>query len=317
MNYPRVSVIVPCYNSSKHIGRCLESVRSQDYPNLEVLVVDDGSTDDSINVINNYVGVTVISQSNQGACAARNTGIKFSTGKYIKFLDSDDTLIEGSIQYQVICSERLPRDTITFGNYFFDTGKSKKLVHTGFRVPDEISALVLGDILTTTPLHRKEWVDSVGGFDVRFKSGQEWDFHVRLAAKGCKFKHSEYPVYVYCDYDDPLRISKRKKIDPFQLCIEQRTNLDMTFASVSSYITNDAKAAFSRRYWSIGRRFLRLECDEDAYSTFKTAIEMAPSTYKLYWSTIYRILVLLLGVRITEKLYKSLGHSILTIKGRI
>ena len=90
----KISVVVPVYNIEEFLPECLDSVINQSYTNLEILVVNDGSTDDSLRVCNEYASkderIQVISQENGGLSAARNTGIKIATGKYITFVDSDD-----------------------------------------------------------------------------------------------------------------------------------------------------------------------------------------------------------------------------------
>lgn len=86
---PKFSIIVPVYNVEKYIGKCLESIKNQTYKDYEVIVVNDGSTDKSMEIAKEY-NVKVIEQKNQGLSSARNTGVKNSTGKYIMFLDSDD-----------------------------------------------------------------------------------------------------------------------------------------------------------------------------------------------------------------------------------
>ena len=91
----KVSVIVPVFNASEYIGRTLDSIISQDFESFEVIVVDDGSTDDSLEVINNTLGNTqiphkIIHQENQGVSVARNVGIDASVGDYLVFIDADE-----------------------------------------------------------------------------------------------------------------------------------------------------------------------------------------------------------------------------------
>lgn len=95
MNFLKFSVVIPCYNASKWIEKALTSLESQNYKPLDVIVVDDGSTDDSIEVVNNYkqrssLDILVLSQKNAGPAAARNLGVSQSKGDYIAFLDADD-----------------------------------------------------------------------------------------------------------------------------------------------------------------------------------------------------------------------------------
>ena len=91
---PKISVIIPVYNTESYLSRCLDSVLSNTYENLEVICVNDGSTDNSINILDNYKfsdeRVIVINQKNSGVSAARNAGLNVATGEYIAFIDSDD-----------------------------------------------------------------------------------------------------------------------------------------------------------------------------------------------------------------------------------
>src|SRR5690606_8238011 len=92
-NRPMVSVLIPAYNVGRYIGECLKSVFNQSYDNIEVIVVNDGSTDDIENIISKdsfYDRIKYIKQSNKGVSAARNRALKEATGEYVVFVDADD-----------------------------------------------------------------------------------------------------------------------------------------------------------------------------------------------------------------------------------
>lgn len=100
----KVSVIIPCYNASAFIGECLESILQQDHADLEVICVDDGSKDDTAAVIRRIAEtaprgkiIRLIQQPNGGATAARNHGLRESSGEYIQFMDADDVLMPRKI----------------------------------------------------------------------------------------------------------------------------------------------------------------------------------------------------------------------------
>ena len=93
----RVSVIIPSHNHGRYISNALESVLSQNIPDLEIIVVDDGSTDDTEAVVKLYPNVNYYRQSNAGPSAARNFGLKKSTGDYVVFLDADDWLLPDAL----------------------------------------------------------------------------------------------------------------------------------------------------------------------------------------------------------------------------
>jgi len=103
MMKPLVSVIIPTYNSAGHISGCIRSVLAQTWENIEIIVIDDGSTDNTPELAERYTyhGVRVVRQFNEGACNARNTGILLSRGKYLQFLDADDLLSADKIESQV------------------------------------------------------------------------------------------------------------------------------------------------------------------------------------------------------------------------
>lgn len=99
----KISVIIPVYNVELYLKDCLDSVLNQSFRDIEVILVNDGSTDGSIDILNNYAKndsrVRVINQENKGVSAARNTGLDLSNGEYILFVDSDDMLIENSLEH--------------------------------------------------------------------------------------------------------------------------------------------------------------------------------------------------------------------------
>ena len=101
-NHPLVSIIVPIYNTAKYLPKCLDSILNQTYQNLEIILVDDGSTDDSGTIAKNYAKkdsrIKVIHQENAGQSSARNLGLKKSTGEYISFIDSDDTIAKTFVE---------------------------------------------------------------------------------------------------------------------------------------------------------------------------------------------------------------------------
>ncbi|MCC3466498.1 MAG: amino acid adenylation domain-containing protein [Microcoleus sp. PH2017_06_SFM_O_A] len=114
-----VSVVIPSYNCAQFLPEAIESILEQSYPPFEVIVVDDGSTDDTKEVCDRYPKVTYVYQNNQGVAAARNTGLRVSTGEYILFLDSDDCLLPEAIEIGVKHLNALPEVGFVFGRYFF------------------------------------------------------------------------------------------------------------------------------------------------------------------------------------------------------
>ena len=96
-----ISVIIPCYNQSEYLPKAIESVLEQNYPFIEIIVIDDGSQDDTPKVAKSYPEIKYVYQENRGLAAARNTGINNATGNYLVFLDADDWLLPGGLQTNV------------------------------------------------------------------------------------------------------------------------------------------------------------------------------------------------------------------------
>lgn len=115
----KVSIVVPVYNTEKYLDECLESAENQTYKNLEIICVNDGSTDGSLTILENHAKkderIVIISQENQGLSGARNTGMSVATGKYIYFLDSDDVLLPYAMEKAVELLEKHDADALNFG----------------------------------------------------------------------------------------------------------------------------------------------------------------------------------------------------------
>ncbi|MGN2337051.1 glycosyltransferase family 2 protein [Clostridium cagae] len=115
----KVSVIVPVYNSEQYVGYCINSILNQTYRNIEVILVDDGSTDDSLKICRNYEDidkrVKVITTPNKGVSSARNIGINNACGKYLQFVDSDDTIAPEMIERLVVAIETYEMDIVFCG----------------------------------------------------------------------------------------------------------------------------------------------------------------------------------------------------------
>jgi len=121
---PKVSVIVPVYNVAEYLGQCLDTILLQTLQDIEVICVDDGSTDDSLNILNTYAmfddRLKVIHQENAGAAAARNRGLKEAKGEFISVLDSDDFFRPEMLEKMVAKAEEDGSDVVVCGYSVFN-----------------------------------------------------------------------------------------------------------------------------------------------------------------------------------------------------
>lgn len=187
---PLVSAIIPNYNYGRYLGEAVESVLAQTYPNVEVIVVDDGSTDDSLSVLQRFGDqITVISNKNSGVSTARNSGVAASSGKYVAFLDADDAWLPEKIEAQitkfdeddqvglVTCAMHYIRpDGTIFGRN--DNGLE------GW-VADDLLCLDKGVVVGagSTGIIRRSLFEDIGGFDVRLATIADWEICYRAARR--------------------------------------------------------------------------------------------------------------------------------------
>lgn len=143
---PKVSVIVPCYNVEKYVRDCARSLLNNDYPNKELVFVNDGSTDGTMSVLNelasNRSSFIVIDKPNGGVSSARNAGLDAATGKYIMFVDPDDYVQSGFMSIPVHEMERCGCDALIFGFYSNWTGRMEAF-HTVSEYDFQSNAAIL------------------------------------------------------------------------------------------------------------------------------------------------------------------------------
>jgi len=181
MKKPIVSIIIPCFNAEEYVSSAIESALAQTYDNCEVIVVDDGSQDKSLDVIKRFEGrIKFRTGPNMGASSARNLGIKDAQGEWIQFLDADDRLLPDCVSRKLkdSCSSN---EIICLKAEIF-SGYSDSLL-TDSWTRDEFTKpgmFFYGTPQTASPLYLKEDITRIGGFSNRFPITQEFDFHLRL-----------------------------------------------------------------------------------------------------------------------------------------
>ncbi len=198
VTYFKVSVIIPAYNSARFLSEAIESVLSQSYPVLEVIVVDDGSTDETKEICNKYPNVKYIYQSNRGVSAARNLGTQISQGEYLLFLDSDDRLLPKAVEIGVNCIKTIPEVGFVFGNFIFQSinpDGSYKTEEIYDRQPEvaNYASLLASDhrIQCACILFRRVSVVSVGGFDPTLKANEDVNLFLNVARSFPIFFHNQ------------------------------------------------------------------------------------------------------------------------------
>lgn len=232
INSPLVSIIIPCYNQAHYLAESIESALNQDYPNIEVIVVDDGSTDNTREVAGQY-NITYIHQENQGRSVARNHGISKSTGEFLIFLDSDDRLLPLAVQHGMDCIVHHQECGFAYGRYRLikKDGVVSPFWHQVCvspshswpkRVMLQISAVITRVLIgaplvptkadpfesllrwnhiamLSTVLFRRAALETVGNFNENFSPCEDYDLYLRFARAYPMATHphviSEYRIH--------------------------------------------------------------------------------------------------------------------------
>jgi hypothetical protein len=187
---PAVSVIIPTYNTAHLISDAIDSVLAQTYRDLEIIVVDDGSTDNTAEVLADYQDrISYIYQENQERSAARNNGIGRAQGEYVAFLDADDYWAPDKLTKQIALLAQRPDLGLVYSQAqtFYGDRKWPRILGTDFSKIEELNVfegLLLGkSIPTLTVVVRTECLQTVGLFDERIIIGEDWDLWLRITLK--------------------------------------------------------------------------------------------------------------------------------------
>ena len=176
-----VSVIIPCYNHGKYLSKAIRSVLAQTHRTWEVVVVDDGSTDDTQAVAGRYPGVKYVYQPNQGPSAARNTGIEQSSGEYLVFLDADDWLFEGALHTNLQYLLANPEAGFVSGAYTLAEKGSKDEVFKEITHDHYLHLLQRNYIaMHATVMYRKAALARFY-FDATLRGCEDYDVYLQIA----------------------------------------------------------------------------------------------------------------------------------------
>jgi glycosyltransferase involved in cell wall biosynthesis len=180
-----VSVVIPCYNQAHFLGEAIESVLAQTYPHLEIVVVDDGSADNTEAVAARYPGVGYVRQDNQGLSAARNTGLRHSTGSYLVFLDADDRLVPQAVQVGLEHLQAHPECAFVSGTMNMVASDGALLQGPAPFLPgiDPYAELLRDNRVSgiMAVMFRREVFADVGVFDPSLKASEDYDMYLRIA----------------------------------------------------------------------------------------------------------------------------------------
>jgi len=232
-----VSIIIPTYNYAQYVREAVDSAVAQTYRPIEIIVVDDGSTDNTREVLSDYIGtnkINYIYQDNKGLAGARNTGIRASKGEYVCFLDSDDLINEKKSEVQVKRLEENPECGVAFSDFrYFRDHDLSNLIPANVKYSGELtfSKVIRGEYMVVhAALVRRDVFDRVGYFDESLRKCEDYDFWLRVVMNGIRFFYIDQVQAYYRLHEGQM--------------VEDKTDLFRTYIEViNRYKEYDIKTA--------------------------------------------------------------------------
>lgn len=189
INFPKISVIIPVFNGEKTIENTIKSVLSQTVTDFELIIINDGSTDGTLEIIQNLTDarLKVFSYPHANQATSRNRGLEKATSEYIAFLDADDLWTPDKLESQMDALERCPNAALAY-SWTNCIDESDQFLHSGTRANfsgNVYQNLLLADFISngSNALVRKRALDEVGNFNVLLPSAEDWDLWLRLASR--------------------------------------------------------------------------------------------------------------------------------------
>jgi GT2 family glycosyltransferase len=241
---PSISVVVPCHNAAPWIAGTLRSVFSQDWPKLEVLVVDDGSTDDSVALVQRaFPQVVVLRQRKGGVAAARNAGIMAASGQWVAFVDADDVWLPGKLRAQMDLLAANPAAHMACAGWIVwpssDPEPAAELLALALQPGEPAAAdgpsgwiypdLLLGcEVWTSTVVMHRDLLQELGGFGLALKIGEDYDLWLR-ASRVTPILRVKRPMALYRQH--PASLTRQPAIMNYEAAVVERAIARWGYAS--------------------------------------------------------------------------------------
>ena len=298
-----VSVIIPSYNRTLLLSEAIQSVVDQAYRPIECIVVDDGSTDNTSEIVEDFIGnnndsftVKYIYQENQGSQVARNTGTVASQGEFIQYLDSDDLLYPDKLKSQVEYLIQNAEIDGVYGDWEKGNLKEKNLNKACESDDMVLQLLTEKAVHTLSFLFRRSRVRQIGEWDKDVKRNQEIDFQVRGLLSGASYKYVEQTCGLWRIHDGARIINttgSREIIRFYKLWEHRLTSFDLLNQKIKNGISNTL-------FWAATSN--RKTRDDEMINLLTECIRFNPSIH-FYNSPKMKLLSTLLGKRTALKLW--------------
>lgn len=257
-----ISVIIPTYNRVNYLRISVNSVIQQTYKNIEIIIVDDCSTDNTENIINRVQDKRIRylrNKENIGAGASRNRGIKEAKGEFIAFLDDDDEWLPKKLEKQMLLFNLLPDDygLVYCGHIIYDMNGDligrKKSQYRGNVLREILNGCILGG---STPLIRKTVFSKVGYNNSNLKSSIDWEMWIRIA-ENYKFDFVDEYLVKYIIHEDQISTKRKNRIEDLELIYKSHKKLLKLYSAELNFIKKIIRLYIIENKYDYAYRYLR------------------------------------------------------------
>ncbi len=250
LDNPSLSVIIPCYNHGRFLQEAIDSVYAQAYPDVEIVVVDDGSTDNTRDIVGNNPQVKYLYQSNQGPSSARNNGVRNSTGDLLVFLDADDWLLPGAIDTALQHLKEKPESAFVSGGYRLVFTRSNTTEDVARKITEDhyIHFLKMNFVGMHATVMYQRWVFSEFEFSTTQRASEDYDMYLRITRK-YPICHHDKIVAAYRIHSANTSSDIPKMLAGVLTVLEKQKKMLMTPSEEKAYVSG-------RRDW------IRYYCNE-------------------------------------------------------
>lgn len=275
---PRVSIVVPAYNAERTILETIRSIQAQTFSDFELIVINDGSTDQTLQLLDTVEDsrLKVFSYENGGLPVARNRGIHRSTGEFISFIDADDLWTADKLELQLKALQEHPEAGVAYSWTAFIDEKSTLFHHNhpiwyeGNVYPNLLLRCFIAN--GSNILVRRECVEAVGEFDPTLKSTEDWEYYLRLAAR---YPFALVPKHQILYRRSPTSMtSKVAVMEKYNLLVAERA-----FQSAPQELQYLKKQSLSNIYIFITRICLEHECNKEGVRQARSKLAKAIRLY--------------------------------------
>ncbi len=293
----KLSIVIPVYNVEYYIAQCLESILNQSFKDLEIICVNDGSTDNSLSVLQDYKAkygrIIIIDKKNEGSGIARNAGLSIAKGEYVYYVDGDDWIEDNALEKIIVKADKLNTDILIFGGLSYYEGKGKNGGYSADKLPKEYFNKVFSskdikkDIFkfpstAWTKLYRRDFLikNNIKFQDIKAGQDQLPFFHSMIKAE----RIALLPENIYCYRKNRkgavTSVKKKKSFSPIYVFYGVEEMLK------SENLLDEYKNVFVNKYFSKATSWLGKFQDDlkhDYYLEYMKLLEHIKSEYPTGW----------------------------------